>query len=49
MEKIHEMLHQAEHHLDKAHPRQKRETLTRPDYGQDVPVFTHTLLAHLGK
>lgn len=40
MEKIHEMLHQAEHHLGKAHPRQKRKGLTRPDYGQDVPVFT---------
>lgn len=39
MEKLHQALHQMEHHLSR-HRQPKPRAATRADYGQDVPVFT---------
>ncbi len=44
MEKLHEMFHQAEHHLGHLPQKTQKPVLTRPDYGQDVPVFTLLIL-----
>ncbi|MRS03947.1 hypothetical protein EG832_12110, partial [bacterium] len=40
MEKLHDVFHQAEHHLGSILPKSNNQPSMQVDYGQDVPVFT---------